>query len=70
MLILCRIWYLAIANYRFAKLRDLKMLFLSILFVLVLFILGFALSSDKGKNTIHARRQAQAADMSKEIAPE
>ena len=41
------------------------MLFLSVLFVLVLFILGFALSSDKGKNTIHARRQAQAADMSK-----
>lgn len=41
------------------------MLFLSILFVAVLLILGFALSSDKGKNTIHARRHAQAAEISK-----
>lgn len=56
--------YLAIAKYRFAKLRDFKMLFLSVLFVIVLFILGFALTSDKGKNTVHARKSGAATDLS------
>ncbi|MBU3021507.1 hypothetical protein [Aestuariibacter sp. A3R04] len=32
------------------------MLFLSLLFVVVLFLLGFALTTDKGKHTIYARK--------------
>ena len=32
--------------------------------VIVLFILGFALTSDKGKNTVHARKSGAATDLS------
>lgn len=31
------------------------MLFLTVLFVVVLMLLAFALSKDKGQNTVHAR---------------
>lgn len=32
------------------------MLFIAVLFAIVLLILAYSLSSDKGKNTAHARR--------------
>ncbi len=35
------------------------MLFLTILFLIVLLLLAYALSADKGRNTIHARKTAQ-----------
>lgn len=34
------------------------MLFLTVLFVIVVVLFAYALSSDKGKNTIYARRHA------------
>lgn len=34
------------------------MLFLTVLFVIVVVLFAYALASDKGKNTIHARRNA------------
>lgn len=34
------------------------MLFLTVLFVIVSLLLAYALSADKGKNSIHARRHA------------
>ncbi|QPG06271.1 hypothetical protein IT774_03445 [Salinimonas marina] len=45
------------------------MLFLTVLFVIVVVLFAYALSSDKGKNTIYARRHAPSppsmTDMSK-----
>lgn len=35
------------------------MLLLSLLFTIVLMIFGYALTSDKGKHTVHARRAKQ-----------
>ncbi|NMH59241.1 hypothetical protein [Alteromonas ponticola] len=32
------------------------MLFITVLFLVVLLLLAYALSTDKGKNTVHARR--------------
>ncbi len=37
------------------------MLLLSCLFLVVLFILGYALKGDKGKHTVHARRNKSMA---------
>ncbi len=37
-------------------LKDLKMLFITALFLVVLVLLAYALSTDKGVNTVHARR--------------
>ncbi len=37
------------------------MLLLSLLFTIVLMIFGYALTSDKGKHTVHARRTKSMA---------
>ncbi|MCW8107028.1 hypothetical protein OPS25_00740 [Alteromonas ponticola] len=36
------------------------MLFITVLFLVVLLLLAYALSTDKGKNTVHARRSKSA----------
>lgn len=47
------------------------MLFLSVLFVIILLLLAFALTADKGRHTIHARRNGPKPNtkMSKNTDP-